>query len=69
MPSVWKLISATRSSFRGGAHVVGAVLNVSMEGADISSLRLVNGGGSAIPVPVADAYKHRFGLEILETYA
>ena len=48
--------------------VVGAVLNQPMDGADVSSIRTVTGGGSAIPVPVADAYKVRFGLEILETY-
>jgi fatty-acyl-CoA synthase len=69
MPSVWKLIDRYKIEVLAAVPtVIGAVLNVSMEDADISSLRLVNGGGSAIPVPVADAYKHRFGLEILETY-
>jgi len=69
MPNVWKLIERYKIEvFAAVPTVVGAVLNISMEDADISSLRLVNGGGSAIPVPVADAYKHRFGLEILETY-
>jgi fatty-acyl-CoA synthase len=69
MANIWKLIERYRPEvFAAVPTVIGAVLNVPMEGADVSSIRLVNGGGSAIPVPVADAYKHRFGLDILETY-
>jgi fatty-acyl-CoA synthase len=69
MPNVWKLIERYKVEVLAAVPtVLGAVLNVPMEGADVSSLRLVNGGGSAIPVPVAEAYKRRFGLEILETY-
>jgi fatty-acyl-CoA synthase len=69
MPSFWKLVDRYKPEvFAAVPTVVGAVLNVPMEGADVSSLRMVTGGGSAIPVPVAEAYKHRFGLEILETY-
>jgi fatty-acyl-CoA synthase len=52
----------------GVPTVLGAVLNVPMEGADVSSIRTVSGGGSTIPVPVADAFQHRFGLPVLETY-
>ena len=69
MPSVWKLIDRYKIEVLAAVPtVVGAILNVSMEGNDLSSLRTLTGGGSAVPVPVADAYKHRFGLEILETY-
>jgi fatty-acyl-CoA synthase len=69
MPNVWKLIDRYKVEvFAAVPTVLGAVLNVPMEGADVSSLRIATGGGSAVPVPVAEAYKHRFGLEILETY-
>jgi fatty-acyl-CoA synthase len=69
MPSIWKLVDRYKPEvFTAVPTVLGAMLNVPMEGADVSSIRTLSGGGSAIPVPVADAYKHRFGLEILETY-
>lgn len=69
MPSVWQLVERYRIEVLAAVPtVIGAVLNVSMEDIDVSSIRTLTGGGSAVPVPVADAYKHRFGLEILETY-
>lgn len=69
MPNFWKLVDRYKPEvFAAVPTVVGAVLNQPMDGADVSSIRTVTGGGSAIPVPVADAYKLRFGLEILETY-
>jgi fatty-acyl-CoA synthase len=69
MPSFWRLVDRYKPEvFAAVPTVVGAVLNVPMEGADVSSIRMLTGGGSAVPVPVADAYKHRFDLEILETY-
>jgi fatty-acyl-CoA synthase len=69
MPNVWKLVDRYKIEVLAAVPtVIGAILNVSMEDTDLSSIRTVTGGGSAIPVPVADAYKHRFDLEILETY-
>jgi len=69
MPNVWKFVDRYEIEVLAAVPtVIGAILNVSMEGVDLSTLRTVTGGGSAIPVPVADAYKHRFVLEILETY-
>ena len=69
MPNFWKLVDRYKPEvFAAVPTVVGAVLNQPMDGADVSSIRTVTGGGSAIPVPVADAYKLRLGLEILETY-
>jgi fatty-acyl-CoA synthase len=35
--------------------VLGAALNVPLAGADVSSIRCVSGGGSAIPVPIGKA--------------
>jgi fatty-acyl-CoA synthase len=69
MPNIWKLVDHYRPEVLAGVPtVLGAVLNVPMEGADVSSIRTVSGGGSTIPVPVADAFQHRFGLPVLETY-
>jgi fatty-acyl-CoA synthase len=69
MPSIWKLVDRYKIEVLAAVPtVLGAILNVSMEDTDVSSVRTLTGGGSAVPVPVADAYKHRFNLEILETY-
>ncbi len=69
MPNIWRLVERYRPELLGGVPtVLGAVLNVPIEGGDVSSIQKVTGGGSAIPVPVADAYMHRFGLPVLETY-
>ncbi len=69
MPGIWKLVDRYRIEVLAAVPtVIGAILNVSMEDLDVSSIRTLTGGGSAVPVPVADAYKHRFNLEILETY-
>ncbi|HMS05848.1 MAG TPA: acyl-CoA synthetase [Burkholderiaceae bacterium] len=69
MPSVWKLVERYRVEVLAAVPtVLGAILNVSMEDTDVSSVRTLTGGGSTVPVPVAEAYKRRFDLEILETY-
>lgn len=69
LPNIWLLVERFRPELLGGVPtVLGAVLNVPMEGHDVSSIRMATGGGSAIPVPIADAYQHRFGIPILETY-
>jgi len=69
MPSVWKLVDRYKIEVLAAVPtVLGAILNVSMEDTDVSSIRLLTGGGSAVPVPVADTYKICFDLEILETY-
>jgi fatty-acyl-CoA synthase len=48
--------------------VLGAALNVPLDGADVSSVRCVSGGGSAIPVPIGKAYQERFKVPVLEVY-
>ena len=69
MANIWRLVDRFKPELLGGVPtVLGAVLNVPMEGADVSSLRKCTGGGSQIPVAVADAYKDRFGVPVLETY-
>jgi len=43
-------------------------LTVPLEGADVSSIKFCSGGGSAIPVAVAQAYETQFNAPVLEVY-
>jgi fatty-acyl-CoA synthase len=67
--NIWRLVDRFKPELLGGVPtVLGSVLTVPISGADVSSIRMCTGGGSPIPVTVADAYKHRFGVPVLETY-
>ncbi|MBL8383019.1 MAG: acyl-CoA synthetase [Burkholderiales bacterium] len=67
--NVWRLVERYRPVTLGGVPtVLAAALNVAPDGADVSSLQRVSGGGSAIPVAVAQAYTERFRLPVLEVY-
>ena len=67
--NVWRLVERYRPrTFTGVPTVLTAALSVPVAGADIASLRQVTGGGSAIPVAVANTYTERFGLPVLEVY-
>jgi len=48
--------------------VLAAALNVPVDGADVSSIRCCSGGGSAIPVAVAQTYQTQFHAPVLEVY-
>jgi fatty-acyl-CoA synthase len=65
----WKLVERFQPRVFGGVPtVLAAALNVPVEGADVSSIRYCSGGGSAIPVAVAQAYETRFHAPVLEVY-
>ena len=67
--NVWRLVERYRPATLGGVPtVLAAALNVPVGAADISSLQRVSGGGSAIPVAVAQAYAERFKVPVLEVY-
>jgi fatty-acyl-CoA synthase len=67
--NVWRLVERFRpEGFGGVPTVLGAALNVPVDGADTSSIRFVTGGGSAIPVPIGRAYEERFHVPVLEVY-
>ncbi|HEY2560966.1 MAG TPA: acyl-CoA synthetase [Caldimonas sp.] len=67
--NVWRLVERFRPELFGGVPtVLGAALNVPVDGADTSSIRYCSGGGSAIPVPIGRAYEKRFAVEVLEVY-
>ncbi|MCG3190403.1 MAG: 2-succinylbenzoate--CoA ligase [Burkholderiaceae bacterium] len=67
--NVWALVQRYRPKVFGAVPtVLAAALQVPRNGADITSLRYVSGGGSAIPVAVIQAYQREFGLPVLEVY-
>ena len=67
--NVWRLVQRFRPAVFGGVPtVLGAALNVPLDGADVSSIRVCSGGGSAIPVPIGRAYAQRFEVPVVEVY-
>ena len=67
--NVWRLVQRFRPEVFGGVPtVLGAALNVPVDGADTSSIGLCSGGGSAIPVPIGKAYAEKFAVPVLEVY-
>ena len=67
--NVWRLVERWRPELFGAVPtVLAAALGVPFDGADVSSIRCVSGGGSAIPVAVGRAYAERFRVPVLEVY-
>lgn len=67
--NVWRLVERYRPAvFSGVPTVLTAALNAPLDGFDLSSVRRVSAGGSAIPVAVGRAYTERFGWPVLEVY-
>ena len=67
--NVWRLVERFRPEVLGGVPtVLAAALGVPVGGADISSIRLCSGGGSAIPVAVCKAYAELLAVPVLEVY-
>ena len=56
LQNVWRLVQRYRPAVFGGVPtVLAAALGVPVEGADLSSIRTVSGGGSAIPALIRGA--------------
>ena len=67
--NAWKLVERFQPSVFGGVPtVLAAAASVPVADADVSSLRAISGGGSAIPVAVGQALQQRFGVPVLEVY-
>ena len=67
--NVWKLVQRYRPEMFGGVPtVLAAALAVPVDGADISSVKVASGGGSAIPVAVGKAYEQLIHGPVLEVY-
>jgi fatty-acyl-CoA synthase len=67
--NVWHLVDRFRPPVLGGVPtVLAAAQSISSQGCDTSSVKLISGGGSAIPVAVAQAMTMRFDAPVLEVY-
>lgn len=67
--NVWRLVERFRPVvFSSVPTVLGIALTIPTGDADLSSIRYVSGGGSAIPVPTATTYHERFQVPVLEVY-
>jgi fatty-acyl-CoA synthase len=67
--NVWKLIERFKPDVFGGVPtVLAASLTVPVAGADTSSILCSSGGGSAIPVAVANALQEQLKAPVFEVY-
>jgi fatty-acyl-CoA synthase len=67
--NAWKLVERYRPKYFGGVPtVLAAALSVPVGDADISSVSVASGGGSAIPVAVCKAYAELIHGPVLEVY-
>jgi fatty-acyl-CoA synthase len=67
--NVWRLVERYRPELFGGVPtVIGAAMNVPIGAADVSSIRCVSGGGSAIPAAVGKVCMERLHVPVLEVY-
>jgi fatty-acyl-CoA synthase len=67
--NVWRLVERYKPELFGGVPtVIGAAMNVPIGDADVSSIRCVSGGGSAIPVAVGRVCEQRLQVPVLEVY-
>ncbi|MDQ2928759.1 MAG: acyl-CoA synthetase [Pseudomonadota bacterium] len=67
--NVWRLVARYRPELFGGVPtVIGAAMNVPVDGADVSSIRIISGGGSAIPVAVGKTCMAKLQVPVLEVY-
>ena len=67
--NVWRLVERYKPEVFGGVPtVIGAAMNVPIDGANVSSIRCISGGGSAIPVAVGKVCMERLHVPVLEVY-
>jgi fatty-acyl-CoA synthase len=67
--NVWRLVERYRPAVFGSVPtVLSAALGVPIAGADTSSIECTSGGGSAIPLAVAQAYVRTLGKPVFEVY-
>jgi fatty-acyl-CoA synthase len=67
--NVWRLVDRYQPALWGGVPtVLAAALSVPLGQANVSSIRVASGGGSAIPVAVCKTYTEQFKVPVLEVY-
>jgi fatty-acyl-CoA synthase len=61
----WRVVERFRVSIlTGGPTFLAMLLNLPLDGADISSARVLVTGGSPLPPPLADSFEARFGVPV-----
>ncbi|MEZ4633261.1 MAG: acyl-CoA synthetase [Deinococcales bacterium] len=69
MPNLWKILAHYRCNTLGAVPTVYKnLLNLPIEGYDLSHLELTICGAAALPVELAKQFKEKTGLSILEGY-
>jgi fatty-acyl-CoA synthase len=69
MTRLWETIEVHRVSVLVAvATVYSALLNVPLDGRDISSLRLLVSGAAPLPIEIIERFERQFALEITEGY-
>jgi fatty-acyl-CoA synthase len=67
--NIWSLVERFKpEALTSVPTVLAGALAIPLGNADVSSLRYIAGGGSAIPVAVGKAIQDKFGLKVLEVY-
>ena len=67
--NVWRLVERYQPVVFGGVPtVLSAALSTPIGQADVSSIRIASGGGSAIPVAVCKTYSETLHVPVLEVY-
>lgn len=67
--NVWKLVARYQPTIFGGVPtVLSAAVSVPIGQADVSSIQIASGGGSAIPVAVCKTYSEILNVPVLEVY-
>jgi fatty-acyl-CoA synthase len=67
--SFWKLVERFKPTMVGGVPTIwGALLNVPSEGADLSSIKVANCGGSPMPVELAKAVQRKLNVPVVEGF-
>jgi len=67
--NVWQLVARYRPTIFGGVPtVLAAAVSVPIGQADVSSIQIASGGGSAIPVAVCKAYAETLNVPVLEVF-
>ena len=67
--NVWKLVARYQPTIFGGVPtVLSAAVSVPIGQADVSSIQIASGGGSAIPVAVCNTYSEMLKVPVLEVY-
>jgi fatty-acyl-CoA synthase len=67
--NIWSLVERFKpEALTSVPTVLAGALAIPMGNADVSSLKYIAGGGSAVPVAVGKAFQEKLGLKFLEVY-